>query len=62
MVTNKWLKDSVGWCYVGDNGYCLTSQWKKDSKGWCYLDKNGRMVYDKWVDGFYVNKNGYWVE
>ena len=62
MATDKWVKDSVGWCYVGDDGYAVTNCWKKDSKGWCYLDKNGRMVYDKWVDGFYVDANGYWVE
>ena len=43
-ATNKWLKDSVGWCYVGEDGYCVTNCWKADSVGWCYLDANGRMT------------------
>ena len=62
-VTNKWMKDSVGWCYLGADGYCETSTWKRDSIGWCYLDDMGRMVYNKWinVDGkwYHMNADGY---
>ncbi len=62
-TTEKWVKDSQGWCYLGADGYCVTNAWKKDSQGWCYLDGNGRMVYNKWikVDGkwYFMNKDGY---
>ncbi|MBQ4333487.1 MAG: hypothetical protein IJC33_06895 [Clostridia bacterium] len=64
-VTNKWLLDSVGWCFVGDDGYCVTSCWKADSKGWCYLDENGRMATNRWVRDSvgwcYVGADGYAV-
>lgn len=43
-LTNQWIEDTVGWCYVGADGYCLTNAWQTDSKGWCYLDANGRAL------------------
>ena len=64
-ATNKWIMDSVGWCYVGADGYCVTNCWKADSKGWCYLDANGRMVYNNWVKDngkwYFIDSNGYMV-
>lgn len=64
-VTNRWLMDSVGWCYVGADGYCVTNCWKADSYGWCYLDANGRMVCNNWVydsgKWYFMDANGYMV-
>ena len=64
-VTNRWLMDSVGWCYVGADGYCVTNCWKADSKGWCYLGADGRMVTNMWVKDSvgwcYVGADGYCV-
>ena len=64
-ITNKWMLDSVGWCYVGADGYCVTDKWVADSHGWCYLDGNGRMVTNKWVKDSvgwcYVGADGYCV-
>jgi len=64
-VTNKWMKDSVGWCYLGADGYCVTNKWVADSVGWCYLDGNGRMVTNKWVmdsvGWCYLGADGYCV-
>ncbi|MBQ4333661.1 MAG: carbohydrate binding domain-containing protein [Clostridia bacterium] len=64
-LANKWVMDSVGWCYVGADGYCVTNKWVADSKGWCYLDDNGRMVTNKWVmdsvGWCYVGADGYCV-
>ena len=64
-ATNRWLMDSVGWCYVGADGYCVTNCWKADSKGWCYLDANGRMATNKWIKDSvgwcYVGADGYCV-
>ena len=61
MVTNKWVKDSKGWCYIGADGYCATNSWVPDSKGLCYVDANGRMVYNTTIDGYYINADGYYV-
>jgi len=62
-VVNKWMLDSVGWCYVGADGYCVTNKWVADSKGWCYLDDQGRMVTNKWVKDSvgwcYIGEAGY---
>ena len=64
-VTDKWLKDSVGWCYLGADGYCVTNKWVADSVGWCYLDGNGRMVTNKWIKDSvgwcYLGADGYCV-
>jgi len=65
MVTSKWVLDSVGWCYLGADGYCVTDKWVADSVGWCYLDGNGRMVTNKWVKDSvgwcYLGGDGYCV-
>ena len=62
-VTNKWLMDNIGWCYVGEDGYCVTNCWKADSVGWCYLDANGRMVINNWIldngKWYFIDGNGY---
>ena len=62
---NKWLKDSIGWFYIGADGNLVTSKWVKDSKGWCYVGADGYMVYSKWVKDSkgwcYVGSNGYMV-
>ncbi len=64
-VTNRWVMDSAGWCYLDENGYCATNCWKKDSSGWCYLDSNGRMVTNAWVEDSqgwcYIGADGYAV-
>ncbi len=48
-LINKWVKDSVNWCYVGDDGYCVTNKWVRDSVSWCYVGADGRIVTNKWV-------------
>ncbi len=64
-LVNKWIKDSVSWCYVGSDGYCVTNKWVKDSVGWCYLGSDGRMVTNRWVKDSvgwcYVGGDGYCV-
>ena len=40
-VTSDWRLDSVGWCYLGEDGAMYTSTWLQDSVGWCYIDENG---------------------
>ena len=66
IVTNRWIQDDIGWCYLGADGYCVKNKWMKDSVGWCYLDKDGYMLTNEWVkDGggwCYVGANGYCVK
>lgn len=61
-ITNRWLEDSVGWCYVGSDGYMKTNCWLKDSVGWCYVGSNGYCVTNKWkkdsVGWCYLDENG----
>jgi len=63
--TNCWMKDSVGWCYLGEDGYCVTNCWKRDSHGWCYLNADGRMATNCWVQDSvgwcYLGADGYAV-
>ena len=49
MVKSTWKKDSIGWCYLGDQGYMLTNKWIRDSVGWCYVGADGYCVTNKWV-------------
>ncbi len=48
-TASKWLKDSVGWVYVGADGYMATNKWIKDSVGWCYVGADGYCVTNQWV-------------
>ena len=65
-VTNSWMKDSVGWCYLGADGYMLTNSWMKDSVGWCYIGSNGYCVTNSWQKDSkgwcYLNANGSMVK
>ena len=62
-VTNKWMKDSKGWCYLGADGKMVTNGWAKDSKGYCWIGPEGYMVTDtKWIkdgENWYYIKSGY---
>lgn len=64
-VTDSWVQDSAGWCYVDAKGICVTDCWKQDSVGWCYLDAEGRMATNRWVQNgavwYYMDENGYLV-
>lgn len=60
--TNKWMKDSKGWVYLGEDGYMLTNSWAKDSVGWCYVGADGYAVTNKWQEDShgwcYLNASG----
>ena len=30
-VMGKWMRDSIGWCYLGYDGYMATNEWVEDS-------------------------------
>ena len=47
-VTNKWMKDSIGWVYLDADGAMKTNAWVMDSVGWCYVGDNGYAVTNCW--------------
>ena len=61
-VTNCWMEDSKGWCYIGADGYMLTDAWVMDSVGWCYVGADGYCVTNSWVADSvgwcYLDENG----
>ncbi len=61
-LTSQWMADSVGWCYLGADGYMLTNEWVKDSVGWCYVGSDGYCVTNEWrkdsVGWCYLDSNG----
>ena len=64
---DRWLKDSTGWCHVGEDGRMDKNEQIPDSKGWCWVDENGYQVVDQWVVErgnyyYYVDSSGYQVE
>ena len=70
-VVSKWMKDSIGWVYLGSDGAMVTNKWVKDSIGWCYVGANGYAVTNCWkedsVGWCYLNASGSmtknaWVE
>ncbi len=58
-----WLQDTDGlWYYLAESGVMKTG-WHEDTDGrWYYLCDNGAMATSCWIDGYYVDASGAWVE
>ena len=47
---NLWVKDSVGWVYVGKEGYMITNEWVTALYGgWSYMGADGYAVKNQWL-------------
>ncbi len=61
-VRSEWMADSIGWCYLGADGYMLTNEWVRDSVGWCYVGADGYCVTNEWkrdsIGWCYLDANG----
>jgi len=61
-VTNKWMKDRIGWVYLDGDGAMKTNTWVKDSVGWCFVGNDGYCVTNCWKadsKGWcYLDENG----
>ncbi len=61
-VRSEWMADSIGWCYLGADGYMLTNEWVRDSVGWCYVGADGYCVTNTWkrdsIGWCYLDANG----
>ena len=59
---NDWMLDSVGWCYLTEDGSMATNKWIQDSQGWCYVGSDGYCLTDTWmadsVGWCYLNSEG----
>ena len=61
-LKNCWKLDSIGWCYLGSDGYMRTNSWIMDSQGWCYVGADGYCLTNAWmldsVGWCYLNSEG----
>ncbi len=63
-----WLFDPAynAWFYLSGSGAML-SDWQKINNIWYYLNpvsdgRKGAMYANQWIDGYYVNQDGAWIE
>ncbi|WP_236894885.1 MULTISPECIES: cell wall-binding protein [Clostridium] len=54
----EWKHDNVGWWYADGNSWY--TGWKKMDTKWYYFQNNGYMAHDRYVNGYYLNSEGYW--
>ena len=47
MLCNGWAKDSVGWCWLDENGNMATNEWIEINGDKYYVDNNGYRVTGK---------------
>ena len=60
MLTG-WQKIDGSWYYLSGSGVMLTG-WQQIGGKWYYLQSNGAMAADTWIDNYYVDASGAWVE
>ena len=48
-TTEKWVKDSQGWCYLDENGRMVYNKWIKVDGKWYFMNANGYMEANKWM-------------
>ena len=65
---NNWQKINGGWYFFNASGYMVTG-WLRDPRTglWYYLSEAndsslGRMVTSSYINGYYVNADGVWVQ
>jgi autotransporter-associated beta strand protein len=57
-----WLQDTDGeWYYLDETGNMKTGWFQDIDEQWYYLNESGTMEHDKYIDGYYVDSNGVWV-
>lgn len=76
MIDGSWYylnpnnngKMHIGWLYLGNKYYYLLSNgkmvgntWRNINGYWYYFYADGARAQNCWIDGYYVNSNGVWV-
>lgn len=63
-VSAEWKEEVNGgylkWWYSEGNSYA--KGWREIDGKWYYFDTDGYQVKDKVIDGYYIDKNGNWVQ
>ena len=39
--------------------FAASGEWKNDGTGWWYSKADGSYAYSEWIDGYYLDANGY---
>lgn len=62
-MATGWILDTDGkWYYLNNLGV-MEIGWIKDNYDkWYYLKENGAMAHDEYIDEYYVDSNGVWIE
>ena len=60
VMKTGWLKEGSNWFYLCGSGAMVTG-WKQLGNEWFYFYANGTMAKDVYIDGWYVDGNGYYV-
>lgn len=56
-----WLYQNDQWYYFADTGNMHTG-WLKWRDQWYYMQEDGSMAADTIIDGYYIDKDGVWVQ
>ena len=58
-----WYWDGTNWYYLGGKSDgAMKTGWQVVNGNWYYMYKDGRMAANTWIDNYYVNSNGAWVD
>ena len=60
-MATGWQLINETWYYLQANGAMATG-WLNDGGTWYYLQENGAMATNTYIDSYYVDANGVWVQ
>ena len=61
VMATGWIKDNGIWYYLQSNGAMVTG-WKQIGTKWYYFYGSGAMASNTYIDGYYVDSSGAWVQ
>lgn len=59
---SKWIMYSGKWYYLKHTGEMAKSEWVEYEDNYYYVNKDGSMAVDTYINGFYVDKDGKYIE
>lgn len=60
-MATAWQKINGAWYFMQNSGDMKTG-WLKDNGVWYYLNQNGEMASNTTIDGYYLGRDGAWIE
>ncbi len=61
-VGGTWKSNKTGKWYEDKSGYYPVKCWLQIDGSYYYFENTGYLATDKWIDGYYVDKDGKWVK